>query len=224
MTAPPTAAALAAREPRLDAFLFWGQILCALAFGATQLRALHHSIAGASVSWIGLWLAFLLVNLSLALEARRRQPGRAIQQTVQIYTVWSAVCAVVLIYLLLRGAQWYPMDSLTAALTAVGVGVSLLYGKLSGRGIQDPYVRAGFAVFFKGVPQLTLAWHILGHGGEGIAAFAFIAGHITINMRLWQVWRAIREAGWDRHRGGIAIGEAANEVSWVIATVAWLSV
>ena len=43
-------------------------------------------------------------------------------------------------------------------------------------------------------------------------------------MRLVQVWLSIREAGWDRNRLGIAIGEAANEASWIVATLVWVMV
>lgn len=76
----------------------------------------------------------------------------------------------------------------------------------------------------KAVPQLTLAWNIWLHGGAGISIVAFTVGHVTICTRLWQVWYSIREAGWDRNRIGIAVGEAANELSWIVTTAVWLMV
>ena len=77
-------------------------------------------------------------------------------------------------------------------------------------------------MFCKAVPQLTLAWNIYREGGAGISVIAFTAGHVTIGMRIAQILVSIREAGLDRNRLGMAIGEAANEASWILATVVWL--
>ncbi|MEX2482170.1 MAG: hypothetical protein WD928_15035 [Gammaproteobacteria bacterium] len=212
------------RERHIGDGLFWIQILCALGFGLAQLLAMQKSIEGVSITWIALWFAFLVVNLVLATNALRAHPDRVIRQTVIIYAVWSVVCAVNLVYLLAAGAVWNEIDTVTALLTGAGVVAAIVVGLVSGVGVGDPYVRATFAVFCKGVPQLTLAWSIWRYGGDGIAAYAFLTGHITIGLRLWQVVYSIREAGWDRNRIGIAIGEAANEASWIVATVVWLMV
>jgi len=213
------------RRARLTAdLLFWVQVAAALGFGISQLLAMRTTVEGVSITWIALWLAFLLVNLVLALSALRVEPGRVIRQTVVIYVVWTVVCAANLVYLLIAGGRWNEVDTVTAAITSVGVLAAVAAGRAHGVGVSDPYVRAAFAVFFKGVPQLTLAWNIYRHGGEGIAVFAFVAGHVTICLRLWQVLYSIREAGWDRNRIGIGIGEAANELSWIVATAVWLLV
>ncbi|MEQ8661823.1 MAG: hypothetical protein RLW62_13495 [Gammaproteobacteria bacterium] len=219
------AAAAAPRRARLTAdLLFWVQVAAALGFGVAQLLAMRTTVEGVSITWIALWLAFLLVNLALALAALRAQPGRVIRQTVTIYVVWTIVCGANLVYLLIAGGTWNEVDTLTATITGAGVLGAIAIGRRHGAGVSDPYVRAAFAVFFKGVPQLTLAWNIYRHGGDGIAVFAFVAGHVTICLRLWQVLYSIREAGWDRNRIGIGIGEAANELSWIVATVVWLLV
>lgn len=107
-------------------------------------------------------------------------------------------------------------------ITGGGIVVAIAVGRLRGLGIGDPMVRASFAVLCKGVPQVTLGWNILREGGAGIAVFAIIAGHLIISMRLAQIAFSIRAVGWDRNRLGIAIGEAANELSWIVATVAWI--
>jgi len=210
------------RERRIADTLFWIQIVCALGFGLAQLLAMRNSIQGVSITWIALWFAFLVVNLVLATNALRAHPDRVIRQTVVIYAVWSVVCAVNLVYLLGAGAVWNEIDTVTASITSAGVLGAIAVGLISGAGVGDPYVRATFAVFCKGVPQLTLAWNIWRHGGDGIAAYAFLTGHITIGLRLWQVVYSIRAAGWDRNRIGIAVGEAANELSWIVATAVWL--
>jgi hypothetical protein len=108
--------------------------------------------------------------------------------------------------------------------SGAGIALVLAVGRLRGLGIADPLVRGWLAVFFKGTPQLTLAWHILQNGGEGLAPFAILSGHITINLRIGQLVFALREAGWDRNRLGSALSEVANELSWVVTTVAWFAV
>lgn len=212
------------RERRLADALFWIQVLCASGFGVAQLLAMRRSVEGVSITWIALWLAFLMVNLVLAVNALQQRPGRVIRQTVLIYAVWSIVCGMNLVYLLIAGGRWSAVDTVTGAITAAGVAAAIVAGRISGVGVADPYVRAAFAVCCKAVPQLTLAWNIGRHGGEGIAAYAFVTGHLTIGLRLWQVAYSIREAGWDRNRIGIAVGEAANEISWIVATLVWLVV
>ncbi|MCB1153048.1 hypothetical protein KDL45_05310 [bacterium] len=221
MSAP--VAKLALRRERLVADgLFWFQVLCACGFGVAQFLAMQKTVAGVSITWLGLWLAFLVVNLALALGALREHPGRVIRQTVVIYGVWTVVCAINFGWLLIAGGQWNAVDTVTAAITATGVAGAIVVGRLHGVGVHDPYVRAAFAVLCKAVPQLTLAWNMARDGGGGVAAYAILTGHLTIGLRLWQVWYSIREAGWDRHRIGIGIGEAANEASWIVATVVWL--
>jgi hypothetical protein len=49
-----------------------------------------------------------------------------------------------------------------------------------------------------------------------------LAGHIAILTRLGQLWFALREAGWDRNRLGAATSEVANEITWLLVTLAWL--
>ena len=126
-----------------------------------------------------------------------------------------------LLLLLSPGVRWTLVDTVTASLTLGGVALATAIGRARGLRFGDPMLHAAYAVCSKAIPQLTLAWNIFREGGDGISIVAFTAGHITIGMRLVQVRFSIREAGWDRNRIGIAIGEAANEASWVVATVAW---
>ena len=219
-------AALGAARDRLIAdALFVVQLLCASAFAVGQLYAMRRTVEGVSVTWIGLWVLFLLVNLVLAVNAYRAHASRISAQTVLIYAAWAAVCGLTLVMLLLAEAtRWNHVDTVTAVITGTGMAGAIVIGRARGLAISDPMVRAAFAVFSKAVPQLTLAWNISLHGGGGISVVAFTVGHITICTRLWQVWYSIREAGWDRNRIGIAIGEAANELSWIVTTVAWVAV
>lgn len=205
--------------------LFVVQIGCAVAMGTAQMLLLRETVEGASITWFAFWLAFLLINLALAVGAHRAQASRVTRQTVAIYAVWTFVVAAILLALLLAdGTRWNHVDSWTAVVTLAGMAAAVAVGRARGLGVGDPMVRATFAVFLKAVPQLTLAWNMWLHGAAGVSVWAVITGHVLINARLWQVWYSIREAGWDRNRVGIAIGEAANEASWVVATVVWVLV
>lgn len=224
-----SAADIAADRPRRERLiadaLFVIQVLCASAFGIAQYHTMQGTVAGVSTTWFLFWGVFLVVNLVLAVNAYRAFASRIALQTVIIYAVWALVCAVVLLVLLAtEAARWNHVDDVTAVITVAGCLGAIVIGRRRGLALSDPLVRASFAVFCKAVPQLTLAWNIWEAGGAGISAVAFAVGHITISMRLWQVWLSIREAGWDRNRLGIAIGEAANEVSWIVATAVWLAV
>ena len=217
--------ASSARARVLADGLFYVQAACALALGISQLRRMLTSVEGVSIAWMLFWVAFLAVNLGLAIRAHRQFSSRISRQTIAIYTLWTAVCGANLLLLVISpAARWNLVDGVTTVITLGGVGVATLIGRARGLKLGDPLLHAAYAVFCKAVPQLTLAWNILREGGAGISIVAFTAGHVTICLRLWQVWFSIREAGLDRNRLGIAIGEAANELSWVVATVVWLLV
>ncbi len=205
--------------------LFVLQAGCSLLFGISQFRRMLDSVTGVSVTWMLFWVAFLAVNLGLAVRAHRNFASRISRQVITVYTLWTAVCAANLALLLCSsGVQWSLVDTVTATLTLGGVVVATAIGRARGLRFGDPMLHAAYAVFCKAVPQLTLAWNIYREGGAGISVVAFTAGHVTIGMRLAQIVVSIREAGLDRHRLGMAIGEAANEASWIVATVVWFAV
>ena len=202
--------------------LFLIQCTCAVTLGLSQFRRMLDSVEGVSITWLGFWVAFLAVNLGLAVRAHRTHPTRISRQTIIIYLVWTLLCSANFLLLLCSAsAYWNTIDSLTAAITLAGVLSAIAVARWRHLPLTDPLVHAAYAVFSKAVPQLTLAWNIWRHGGAGVSAVACIAGHVTIGMRLWQISLSIREAGWDRNRLGMAIGEAANEASWLVATAVW---
>ena len=213
----------AGRARLLADALFVLQAGCSLLFGVSQFRRMLDSVEGVSVTWMLFWVAFLVVNLGLAIRAHRSFASRISRQVIIIYSLWTAVCAANLLLLLLSpGVRWSVVDTVTASLTVGGVLIATGIGRLRGLRLGDPLLHAAYAVFCKAVPQLTLAWNIYREGGAGISVIAFTAGHVTIGMRIAQIIVSIREAGLDRNRLGMAIGEAANEASWILATVVWL--
>ena len=205
--------------------LFVLQIVCGLGFGVSQFMKMLETTQGVSVSWLLLWALFLGINFRLAVQAHQTLPSRITRQTVATYVIWLAMLSINLGLLAWRhDTPWTRNDSLTTALAAAGTLAVLAVGRWHGLGFRDPLVRGWMAVFFKGVPQLTLAWYMAQVGGSGLSAFAVWTGHFTICTRLGQLVFSIREAGWDRARVGSLISEVANEGSWIVATVVWVFV
>lgn len=204
-------------------FIFILQICLALVSGGSQFLRLLTTSQGVNVSWLASWLTFLLINLGLTIGAHRSRPSRVTLQTVLTYGAWSAVIAADLGALLWMGRElWDLSDTVTAGLVGPGVVLVCFWAWRRGLGLIDPMVNAGFAMCFIGLPQLTLAYKIFTVGGAGLAGAMLLAGHIGICTRLGQLYLAIREAGWDRHRLAAALSELANETTWLLVTAAWL--
>ncbi len=211
-------------SPRLFADLFFVlQITLALISGGSQFVRLLTTSQGVNVTWLASWLAFLAINLDLTYRAHRSRPSRITLQTVLTYAVWTTVIAADLVVLLWRGTEiWDHKDTVTTLMVGLGLAATGLWVRLRGLSLTDPMVNAWCGVCFIGLPQLTLAYKIFTVGGAGLAGAMLLAGHVGILTRLGQLWFAIREAGWDRHRQGAALGELANEFTWLLVTLAWL--
>jgi hypothetical protein len=203
--------------------LFLVQIVLAMISGGSEFLLLLTTSQGVNLTWLASWLAFLLINLVLTLRAHRSQPSRVTLQTFLSYAAWTTAIAACLGALLWKGNElWDAKDTLTAILVGAGLIITVLWAYRLGLKLTDPLVAAFFAVCFIGLPQLTLAYKIFSVGGAGMAGAMLLAGHIGIGTRLGQLWFAIREAGWDRNRKGAALSEIANEITWLLVTLAWL--
>ncbi len=203
--------------------LFLIQIGFTFIWGGSQFLRLLSSMQGVNISWFVSWLAFLLLNLVLAIRAHQNQASRVTLQTILSYAAWTAMVMADLGVMLWRGTHiWDRTDSVTALLVIAGLTVTMLVAYRLNLGLIDPMVKGYLAVAFKAIPQLALAYKIMMVGGRGLAPVAVITGHITILTRLGQLWYSIKEAGWDRNRQGSALSELANEGSWLVATAAWL--
>jgi hypothetical protein len=177
---------------------------------------------GVSISWYGSWEVFLLLNLVLAIRAHRNQASRVTFQVVMSYVLWVVMVTLDLGVMVAKNmGTWNGRDTATALCAAVGVATTLVVASHKRLAITDPMVKGYLAIFFKAVPQLILAYNVFMVGGNGLAAVAVATGHVTIFIRLGQLFFSIREAGWDRNRIGSAISEIANETSWIIVTIIW---
>lgn len=219
-------APVATKRDRLIAdVLFIVQMTCAIGFGIAQAMLMMKTTEGVSISWLSFWGIFLLINLSLSYRAHQVQPSRVTLQTVITYATWTTMMLLNTgVYLWRDSVIWSTIDTWTAVFAVAGIAMTLIIGRRHNLGLTDPLVRGYLAVFFKGVPQLTLAYNILMVGGAGVSIVGILTGHITICSRLGQIIMSLREAGWDRNRRGSAISEIANEGSWIVATIAWFVV
>lgn len=202
-------------------FLFYFQVIGSVVFIASQLSTMRVSIDGISLTWFGFWFVFLSINLILSFQSMRAMRTRLSTQTFIIYCIWSASMGLVLVALLLFGGRWTAFDTVTSLITLFGILCSIGVAKFKKIPVIDPLVQASFAVFCKGVPQLTLALMIMLHGGSGLSPYVVGLGHMTITMRLTQVWYASLSEGWDRYKVGIVIGESANFGTWIVVTIVW---
>lgn len=203
--------------------LFYIQILAACSFGFAQAWLMFSTTEGVIFTWLAFWGVFLAINLSLSVRAHQVKPSRITKQTVIVYAIWTLIMSTnVLVFLWHDTDIWNEVDTLTSLLATAGIALTLVIGRLKRLPLMDPLVRGYLAVFFKALPQFTLAYSIWQDGGDGISVVGVLIGHITICTRLGQIFLSLREAGWDRNRQGSAISEVANEISLIAVTIVWL--
>lgn len=205
--------------------LFWVQIIGAVIFcGAYALRLIQ-DVTGFSLAQFGLATTYLVFHLALGIGAHRASPSRVTRQAIATYVIWFVLGTCVMVA---AGTnleyQWNAKDT-TTLITAMILTVAVLLMSAACRlSLSDPMVKASFAIAYKSVPQVLLAWKFLAEGASGTPGLSVVVGHATILIRLGQIYFMVREAGWDRNRIWLAISETANELSWVVATTAWLMV
>lgn len=202
--------------------LFVLQIIGAVVFcGAYALRATT-DVTGSSVVQFCLVGAFLFFCLTLSIGAYRTKPDRATKQGIITYVVWLVLLFLVIGTTLSNEEyRWNDKETTMLVMGLVLTGVVFLIGITSHTQVTDPMMRGLFAIAFKAVPQVLLAWKFFHEGASGTPLAAIIVGHVTILIRLGQIYFMVRASGWDRNRKWLALSEISNEVSWIIATVVW---
>lgn len=203
--------------------LFGVQIIGAIVFcGAYIIRSLH-DVTGSSIVQFSLVAAFLLFHLALSISAHKSAPSRVTKQAIATYVTWL-VLIVALIITVLYNPDYRWNEKETAQLATAGILSAIVVAIMvvSRLGFNDPMIKAFFAIAYKSVPQMLLAWKFLAEGATGTPGMSVVVGHLTIVIRLGQIYYMVQEAGWDRNRTWLAWSEGINELSWIIATVAWL--
>ncbi len=216
---------MASRQKMIADLLFGVQIVGAVFFcGGYALRSLY-DVTGTSIAYFLLSVGFLLFHLWLAIGAHRASPSRVSRQAVATYVVWFILYLTLIVVAWVNPAYiWNEKDTATfmaAAVLTIAVVILSVVRRLS---VTDPMIKASFAIVYKSVPQVLLAWKFLAEGATGTPAIAIAMGHVTVLVRLGQLYFLVREAGWDRNRVWLTVSEACNEFSWLVATLAWFAV
>ena len=205
--------------------LFWVQIIGAVIFCGAYVLRLVTDVTGFSLAQFGLATAYLVFHLALGIGAHRTAPSRVTRQAIATYVVWFVLGSCVLVAAGTNPAyQWNDKDTTTLATGVVLTAVVIFISTIRRLSLSDPIAKASFAIAYKSVPQVLLAWKFLAEGASGTPGLSVVVGHLTILIRLGQIYFMVREAGWDRNRIWLAISGMANELSWVVATIAWLLV
>ena len=202
--------------------LFLIQLFAAIFFSIAQINVFLTNIDGASITWILFWWGFVAINLILSTQAFLTTNDRIITQTIINYAAWTISIGTTLGVLMWQGASWSRVDSITSLIVGIGFLGLFIIKVRKNLQFNHPRLKAGTAILLKAIPQLMLAYNIILFGGDGIATYTIIIGHIMINLRILQVYLSAKIVGWDENRKSIVFGELGNELSWVVATIVWM--
>jgi len=205
--------------------LFWVQIIGAFVFcGAYFFRSLH-DVTGSSLVQFSLVATYLLFHLALGVGAHRASPSRVTRQAIFTYALWFVLVSAIIVAAGTNPAYQWNGKETTQLLTAGVLTVIVLVAvAIQRRKLSDPMVKGLFAIAYKSVPQVLLAWKFLAEGTSGTPGLSVVVGHLTILIRLGQIYFMVREAGWDRNRVWLAVSETTNELSWIVASAVWFFV
>jgi hypothetical protein len=205
--------------------LFWFQLSMAWAFTVPQVIRSLTSTVGMTVTWSSFCTAFVLVNFFLALGAYKQSRSRKAGQVVLVYANWVLLWLTLAIIIGIKGV-WSAKDTLLTILILISMSVLLIVRRKESlvATVSEPITRGIMSLLFKSVPQLFLAYCIVAAGSKaGLSWISLIVGHITIWARLLEICLAARQDGWSRRNIGLVISEVGNELSWLVATIAWLA-
>lgn len=204
--------------------LFLAQMLGMLVFVSGQTARMMQSVQGISPVWMFCAWAFCLVNVGLAWRGWQNQKTRATAQLLITHGCWTIGAGILaaIIAWRIRDVSWGWYDTTCVILVVLASAATLLVGRRGGLGITDPIVRGTLAAILRGIPHITLAYKIWLLGGAGLSPLTVCAAHATALIRIGQLIAAVREAGWDRARRGLALAEASSEITWIVVTATWL--
>ncbi|MCE9642899.1 MAG: hypothetical protein K8Q97_01090 [Candidatus Andersenbacteria bacterium] len=212
-----------ATSRRVADMLFAIQITGAILSCSSQIVRSLADVHGISIAVFGLSVLHCGFHIWLGIAAHRACPTRLTVQAMITYGTWGVLTLMVVGAILVNGHyRWSVQDTSIVIVVCVltTILVQICYWKE--KTILDPAMKGLLAMTYKFTPNIFLAWKIFVEGGSGIPGLAIFIGHLTISIRVGQVYLMVREAGWDRNRVWLAISETSNEISWVVVTAVWL--
>lgn len=202
--------------------LFIIQILAAIVFGGGQFIRMWTTTEGVNISYFVFWEIALILNLILAVKANKVQSSKVTKQVLITYVIWIILVTADLAVMIIRKTSYWDFkDDITSLIVGIGILSTLVIAKKNKLGIKDPMVNGYNSMFFKAVPQLTMAYKIALEGSRGLAGTTVLAGIVTNSTRLGQLISSVKEAGWDRNRKGGAISEFGSTLTWYIISIVW---
>src|SRR3989344_1773488 len=185
--------------------LFWFQLIMAWAFTVPQVIRSLESTAGMTITWTVFCLAFVLINLFLAIGAYKQSMSRKAGQVVLVYINWLVLWTVLFGIIAMNGT-WFQQDTVLSALIIASVGALLVIRRKESlvATVSEPITRGIMALLLKSVPQLFIGYCIIIAGRkDGLAGATLAIGHITVCTRLVEIWLAARQEGWEKKNQGL---------------------
>lgn len=210
--------------------LFFGvQIIGALLFCGAYAWRLRTDVVGASVAQFALVVLYLVFHIVLAINAHCDEPSRGTKQAIVMYALWLVLMLIIVGVVITNPSyQWDKKDTTTTIMGLILTLAVLATSYVQGLPLKDPMIKGFFAIAYKAVPQVLLAWKFLAEGASGVPALSIWVGHATILIRLGHLYliggEKEGEKEWNKGRLWLWRSEMANEASWIIATIAWLIV
>ena len=204
-------------------FMFYVGLATALGWcGAQGIRALT-TTEGASLAQYVAFTGGFMIQLVLALEARKKTPGRIISQQVKLFTAWSTCgLALVATVALKGGYQWSTVDTVITILASAGLVITISWAAFTATPLADAAIRAWMNISLKSLPQFLLVWKVMTEGPAGITPVAIVLGSLSIFMRLIPLSISMYTEGQNRDKKWLWISDAVNLASWLSVTIIWL--
>lgn len=189
--------------------------------GAQAMRAFT-SMEGVSLAQYVAFTIGFVIQLALALEARRKNRGRIISQQITLFVAWSTCSALLVGSVLIQDSYtWTRVDTTITAVAASGTILTLMWAASSMKSLQDAAVRAWINISLKSLPQFLLVAKIWSEGSAGITTTAIVLGSVSILSRLIPLSVSMEVEGRNRDKTWLWISDAVNLVSWLSVTVIW---
>jgi hypothetical protein len=190
--------------------------------GAQALRAFT-TTEGISLAQYVAFTGGFMVQLVLALEARKEKPGPIITQQVHLFKAWS-VCgtALIAIVVIKGGYRWSEVDTVITALASAGVVGTVAWAAFTRRSMGDAAVKAWYNIVLKSLPQFLLVWKVLEEGPAGLTQIAVVLGSVSILTRLIPISISIKTEGYTREKWWLKTSDAINLASWTAVVYAWV--